>query len=75
MVFLKELTTGLLLVCESYLEGKTTKRPFNIKRQRSKQYLYFDVCSPLSIQARGLYEYFVIFIDNYLRYSFTYLMV
>ena len=48
-------------VCESCLKGKMTKRPFNAKGRRAQNLLelvHSDVCGPLSIQARGGYEYF-----------------
>ena len=54
-----------------------TKRPFSAKGERSKeplQLVHSDVCGPLSVQARGGYEYFVTFIDDYSRYGYVYLM-
>ena len=57
---LRELIDGTLPVCESCLEGKTTKRHFSVKGQRVTQLLelvYSDVCGPLSVQARRGYEY------------------
>ena len=48
-------------VCESCLEGKMTKRPFKAK-------------GPMSVQARGGYEYFITFTDDYSRYGYVYLM-
>ena len=74
---LRKLNVGTLPVCESCLEGKMTKRPFSAKDERSKeplQLVHSDVCGPLSVQARGGYEYFVSFIDNYSRYGYVYLM-
>ena len=68
----RKLNVGTLSVCESCLKGKMTKRPFSAKGERSKeplQPIHRDVCSPLSVQARGGYEYFVTFIDNYSRYG------
>ena len=44
---LKDLSVGSLPVCESFLEGKTTKRSFTIKRLRAEEPLgliYSDVC-------------------------------
>ena len=64
---LRKLNVGTHPVCESYLEGKMTKRPFSAKGKRSKeplQLVHNDVNSPLSVQARGGYEYFVTFIDD-----------
>ena len=54
-----------------------TKRSFSAKEERAKQPLelvHTDVCGPLNVQARGGYEYFVNFIDDYSRYSYIYLM-
>ena len=64
-------------VCESYLEGKMTKWPFNAKGRRAQDLLelvHLDVCGPLSIQARGGYEYFITFNDDYSRFGYVYLM-
>ena len=74
---LRKLNVGTVPVCESCLEGKRTKRPFSAKGERSKeplQLVHSNVCSPLSVQARGGYEYFVTFIDDYSRYGYVYLM-
>ena len=75
---LRELIVGTLPVCESFLEGKMTKRPFSTKGQRATQPLkpvHSDVCGPLNVQARRSYEYYITFIDDYSRYAFTYLNV
>ena len=64
-------------ICESCLEGKMTKRPFNAKGQRAQDLLELvlsDVCDPMSIQARGGYEYFITFTDDYSRFGYVYLM-
>ncbi|KAL8133453.1 hypothetical protein AgCh_008783 [Apium graveolens] len=64
-------------VCESCLEGKMTNRPFKAKGNRAKQVLelvHSDLCGPMNIQARGGYEYFVTFIDDYSRYGYVYLL-
>ena len=74
---LRKLNVGSLPVCESCLEGKMTKRPFSVKGERFKeplQLVHSDVCGPLSVQARGGYEYFVTFINDYSRYDYVYLM-
>ena len=74
---LRKLNVGTLPICESYFEGKMTKRPFSAKGERSKdplQLVHSDFCSPLNVQARGGYEYFVTFIDDYSRYGYVYLM-
>ena len=64
-------------VCESCLEGKITKRPFNVKGKRALKLLdlvHTDVYGPMSIHAKGVYEYFIIFTDEYSRYGYVYLM-
>ena len=74
---LRKLNVDTLPICESCLEGKMTKRPFSAKGERSKeplQLVHSDVCGLLSVQARGGYEYFVTFIDDYSRYDYVYLM-
>ena len=54
-----------------------TKRPFATKGLRAEQPLeliHNDVCGSFSTQARGGYEYYVTFIDDYSRYGYVYLM-
>ena len=75
---LSDLEMESLPVCESCLEGKMTKRPFTSKGLRAKEVLelvHSDVCGPISVQARGGYEYFITFTDDYSRYGYVYLMV
>ena len=74
---LKDLSVRFLPVCESCLEGKMTKRPFTTKGLRATEPLelvHSDVCGPFATQARGGYEYYVTFIDDYSRYGYVYLM-
>ena len=64
-------------VCESCLEGKMTKRAFKAKGNRATiqlELVHTDVCEPMSVQARGGYEYFITFTDDYSRYGYVYLM-
>ena len=64
-------------VCESCLEGKITKRPFKAKGNRATvqlELVHTDVCGPMTIQAKGGYEYFITFTDDYSRYGYIYLM-
>ena len=64
-------------VYESCLEGKMTKRPFNAKGYKVKDLLelvHLDVCGPMSIQARGGYDYFITFTNDYSRFGYVYLM-
>ena len=54
-----------------------TKRPFNAKGNRAKDLLelvHSDVCGSMSIQARGDYEYFITFTNDYSRFGYVYLM-
>ena len=54
-----------------------TKRPFNAKGRRAQDLLelvHSDVCGPMSIQARGGYEYFITFTNDYSRLGYMYLM-
>ncbi|EXC27155.1 Retrovirus-related Pol polyprotein from transposon TNT 1-94 [Morus notabilis] len=74
---LSELKVGELPVCESCLESKMTKRPFTVKGKKATkplQLIHSDVCGPLNVQARGGYEYYVTFIDDYSIYGYVYLM-
>ncbi|KAH9704344.1 hypothetical protein KPL70_011418 [Citrus sinensis] len=66
-----------LSLCESCLEGKMTKRPFSAKGVRATvplELVHTDVCGPINVQARGGYEYFITFTDDYSRYGYVYLM-
>ncbi|KAK1569067.1 hypothetical protein Q3G72_032160 [Acer saccharum] len=54
-----------------------TKRSFFAKGARATECLGLintDVCGPMSIQARGGYEYFITFTDDYSRFGYVYLM-
>ena len=75
--FLEPLDFDEFPICESCLEGKITKRPFNVKGKRALELLdlvHTDVYGPMSIHAKGVYEYFIIFTDEYSRYGYVYLM-
>ena len=66
-----------ILICESCLEGKMTKRPFKAKENRATvqlELVHTDVCGLMIIQARRGYEYFITFTDDYSRYGYIYLM-
>ncbi|KAK4833980.1 hypothetical protein QYF36_014383 [Acer negundo] len=74
---LSDLKVDDLPTCESCLEGKMTKRTFSAKGARATECLgliHTDVCGPMSIQARGGYEYFITFTDDYSRFGYVYLM-
>ena len=54
-----------------------TKTPFTGYSERVNDLLgliHSDVCGPLSLTARGGYQYFITFIDNFSRYGYVYLM-
>ena len=36
--------------------------------------VHSDLCDPMNIQARGGFEYFITFIDDYSRYGYIYFM-
>ena len=62
---------------ESYLLGKITKAPFAGHNERASDLLgliHTDVCGPLSSIARGGYQYFITFTDDFSRYGYIYLM-
>ena len=54
-----------------------TKRPFSTKDNKSKgvlELIHKDVYGPLNVKDRGDFEYFIIFIDDYSRYDYVYLL-
>ena len=54
-----------------------TKTPFSRTMERATDLLeiiHTDVCGPMSVEARGGYCYFLIFIDDLIRYGYIYLM-
>ena len=70
---LRDLNVGTLPVCESYLDGKMIKRLFSTKgssAQEPLRLIHSDICDPMTTQARGDYEYFVTFVDDYSRYGY-----
>ena len=63
--------------CEPCLLGKMTKAPFTKKGERVDSLLgliHTDVCGPMSTNARGGYQYFITFTDDFSRYGYVYLM-
>ena len=74
---LNELEDDSLSSCESCLEGQMTKMSFTKKGYRAKdpiELIHLDVCSLMNVKAIGGFEYFIPFIDDYLRYGYLYLM-
>ncbi|TYJ96374.1 gag/pol protein [Cucumis melo var. makuwa] len=54
-----------------------TKRSFTGKGLRAKtplELVHSDLCGPMNVKARGGYEYFISFIDDYSRYDHVYLI-
>jgi hypothetical protein len=63
--------------CEVCLLGKMTKACFMGLHERALYLLELidtDVCGPMSMTARGGFQYFISFIDDYSRYGYLYLM-
>ena len=74
---LSPLENESLPLCESCLEEKRTKMPFSAKGVRATvplKFVHTDVYGPINVQARGGYEYFITFTDDYSRYNYVYLM-
>ncbi|KAK8669364.1 hypothetical protein V6N13_106796 [Hibiscus sabdariffa] len=54
-----------------------TKAPFSGKGERASDLLgliHSDVCGPMNTQARGGFQYFITFTDDFRRYGYIYLM-
>ena len=71
------LTIQLLSACTSCLDEKITKRSFSAKDNKSQgilKLIHTNVCVPLNVRARGDFEYFITFIDDYSRYDYVYLL-
>jgi hypothetical protein len=63
--------------CEACLMGKMTKAPFIGFPERAADLLeliHTDVCGPMSMTARGGFQYFITFTDDFSRYGYVYLM-
>ena len=63
--------------CEYCLLGKMTRAPFAGHSQRASDLLgliHTDVCGPISSIARGGYQYFITFTDDFSRYGYIYVM-
>jgi hypothetical protein len=59
--------------CESCLLGKMTKAPFTSQSERASDLLgliHTDVCGPMNSVARGGFQYFIIFTDDFSRYGY-----
>ena len=74
---LESLDYELFDMCEPCLMGKMTKTPlFGTMEQAIDllEIIHTDVCSPMSVEARGRYRYFLTFTDDLSRYGYIYLM-
>ena len=63
--------------CEPCLMGKMTRTPFSETMERATDLLeiiHTDVYSPMSVEARGGYRYFLTFTDDLSRYGYIYLI-
>ena len=63
--------------CESCLLGKMTKAPFAGHSERASELLgliHIDVCGLISSIARGGYQYFITFTNQFSRYCYIYLL-
>jgi transposase InsO family protein len=64
-------------ICKGCALGKNIKKPFPRSNNRSKEILdliHSDVCSPMSVRYLGGYLYYIIFIDDYSRKTWLYLL-
>jgi hypothetical protein len=54
-----------------------TKAPFTSQSERARDLLglvHSDVCGPMSSVAKGSFQYFITFTDDFSRYGYIYLM-
>jgi transposase InsO family protein len=64
-------------ICKGCALGKNVKKPFSSNNNRSKEILdliHSDVCGPMPIKSLGGSLYYVIFIDDYSRKTWLYLL-
>jgi hypothetical protein len=59
--------------CESCLLEKMTKTPFT-GQSDLLGLVHNDVCGPMGSVARGGFQYFISFTDDFSRYGYIYLM-
>jgi transposase InsO family protein len=63
--------------CEACLLGKMTKAPFTGLPERALDLLeliHIGVCGPMSTTARGGFQYFITFTNDFSIYGYVYLM-
>jgi hypothetical protein len=64
-------------VCRGYALGKNIKKPFPSSENRSKEILdliHSDVCGPMPVKSLGGSLYYVMFIDDFSRNTWMYLI-
>lgn len=74
---LNSFDLGSFETCESCLLGKMTKAPFTGQTERASDLLaliHTYACGPMSTTARGGFQYFITFTDDFSRYGYFYLM-
>jgi hypothetical protein len=82
--FLKKMVEGIPElqsthegICKGCALGKNIKKPFPSNNNRSKEILdliHSDVCGPMPVKSLGGSLYYVIFIDDYSRKTWLYLL-
>jgi hypothetical protein len=82
--FLKKMVEGMPKlqsthegICKGCALGKNIKKPFPNNNNRSKEILdliHSDVCGPMPVKSLGGSLYYVIFIDDYSRKTWLYLL-
>jgi hypothetical protein len=71
-IFLK-----IIIICEVYSLAKHTKLIFcnsNSKSNENFELIHFDVWGPAPVTFYNEFRYFIIFIDNFLKIIWLYLM-
>ena len=69
---LATLNLEKLPLSQNCIQGKMTKRSFTVKGVRAEgclDLILSNVCGPFSVHARGEYEYFITFTDDYSKYD------
>jgi hypothetical protein len=82
--FLKKMVEGIPElqsthkgICKGCALGKNIKKPFPSNNNRSKEILdliHSNVCGPMPVKSLGGFLYYVIFIDDYSRKTWLYLL-
>jgi hypothetical protein len=65
-------------VCKGYALGNNIKKPFPSSENRSKEILdliHSVVCGPMSVKSLGISPYYVVFIDDFSRNTWMYMLM